>query len=82
MAGASYKPLPKFDERTIATSEKTFHLLRRMSKANHRKAKLQCDELNRGPPKKPDTLKFKEMFSFLIGLQATKARLLCCKCDL
>ena len=60
MAGASYKPLPKFDERTIATSEKTFHLLRRMSTANNRKAKLQCDELNRGPPKKPDTLKLFE----------------------
>ena len=31
---------------------------------------------------KRDTLKFKEMFSFLIGLQITKARLLSCKHDL
>ena len=28
---------------------------------------------------KTNTLKFKEIFSFLIGLQATKARLHCCK---
>ena len=35
-----------------------------------------------GPPKKTYTLEFKEMFSFLIGLQTTKARLLCCKGDL
>ena len=35
-----------------------------------------------GPPKKTDTLKFKEMFSLLIGLQTAKASLLCCKLDL
>ena len=35
-----------------------------------------------GATEKTDTLKFKEMFSFLIGLQTTKARLLCCKRDL
>ena len=30
-----------------------------------------------GATEKTDTLKFKDMFSFLIGLQTTKARLLC-----
>ena len=43
---------------------------------------LQYNELNWGHRKKTDTLKFKEMFSFLIGLQTTKASLLCCKRNL
>ena len=35
-----------------------------------------------GTTEKTDTLKFKEMFLFLIGLQTTKAGLLCRKRDL
>ena len=36
-----------------------------------------------GATEKNDTLKFKEMLSFLIGLtNSRKARLLCCKRDL
>ena len=35
-----------------------------------------------GATDKTETLKFKEMFLFFIGLQTTKARLHCCKRDL
>ena len=44
-------------------------------------SKLKCNKLNRGHRKKRH-LKFKEMFPFLIGLQTTEARLLCCERDL
>ena len=46
------------------------------------KKDLTVQRTQPGPPKKTDTLKFKEMLSFFLGLQTTKARLLCCKRDL
>ena len=70
------------DGQTLATGDRSGNVRFVCSGTLLYRHLLTAQQTQPGPPKKPYTLKCKEMFSFLIGLQTTKARLLCCKHDL